>query len=47
MEQNKPESEDEIYEHVEPAQAAEDTDDEWNNIPSGYLNYFYIYFFLF
>lgn len=44
LEQNKPESEDEIYEHVEPIQTAEDTDDEWNNIPAGYFDIFYIVF---
>lgn len=31
-EQNKPESEDEIYEHIELNQC-DDTDDEWTNVP--------------
>lgn len=31
MEKNKPESEDEIHELIEPEQA-DDTDDEWNNV---------------
>lgn len=33
QEQNKPESEDEIHELVESV-PAENSDDEWNNIPS-------------
>jgi hypothetical protein len=33
QEQNKPESEDEIHEIVESV-PAENSDDEWNNIPS-------------
>lgn len=38
-EQNKPESEDEIHEHVESTQS-DDTDDEWTHIPERFLDFY-------
>lgn len=36
LEQKKPESEDEIHEHIDSIQS-DDTDDEWTNIPTKYF----------
>jgi len=43
VEQNKPESEDEIHEHIDSVQS-DDTDDEWSNIPVRYCMHYNLSF---